>query len=139
MGIVGFNFTKVSVEKMSTPQGGINIRNNVKMNDIGKADLNLGKAKQSGLRFTFNYTSDYEPSFGKLSIDGEVLVLEEEKKANEVLKAWKAKEEVDTEIMNNVMNGILEKCTVLALIVTREVGLPPSIPLPKVGQVGQQK
>lgn len=134
MGIVGFNIVKVDVEKMSTPQGGMNIKNNVKMTDIGKADLSLGKTKQAGIRFSFLYTSDYEPNVGKLLIEGEVLTIEEEKKAQEVLKAWKNKQEINPEIMGNIMNGILEKCSVLGLIFSRELGLPPSIPLPKVGK-----
>lgn len=133
MGIVAFNFTKIVAEKKNVPQGSIDIKNNVKLIEIAKANLSLGTNKQTGLRFSFNYTSDYEPGFGNIILGGEVLYLLEEKKVEEAVKAWKAKKPVNEDLMNEVMNQLLEKCTVVALIMSREVGLPASIPLPKVG------
>ena len=43
-----------------------------------EADLSLGKSKQSGLRFVFEFTSIYDPKVGEITLNGEVLYLEDE-------------------------------------------------------------
>ena len=51
MAIVGFNFTKMNVEKNKAVEGKININNNVSIKDVEENELSLGKSKQKGVKF----------------------------------------------------------------------------------------
>ena len=81
MTIVGFNFTKLNTEKHGGIQGRIKVANNVNIKEVDETDLNLGSSQQKGLRFQFQFTSKYEPDIGSITIEGNVLYIEEEKKA----------------------------------------------------------
>ncbi len=130
--IVGFGFTKLSAERHEAAKGKIDINNNVTIKDIKEDDLSLGKDKQTVLRFVFEFTSKYEPSVGTILFEGELLYMEEPKKAKELLSSWKKDKKIPKELMQGMLNTILTKCNVQALILSQEVNLPPPIPLPKV-------
>lgn len=132
MTIVGFNFTKIHVERKKMVKGKINIKNNVSIKKVEEADLSLGKNKQSGLRFIFEFTSNYEPKVGEIILGGEVLYLMDEKHVKDVLKGWKKNKKVPKELTAGILNTVLQKCNIQALVLSRDINLPPPIPLPKV-------
>lgn len=130
--IVGFGFTKLSAEKREGAKGKIDINNNVSIKNVEEADLSLGKEKQNVIKFVFEFTSKYEPAVGTILFEGELLFLEEPKKAKEILNSWKKDKKLPKELMAGLLNTILTKCNVQALILSQEVNLPPPIPMPKV-------
>ena len=131
--IVGFGFTKLSAEKGEIAKGKIDISNNVSIKDIKEDDFSLGKdKKQNVLRFIFEFTSKYEPNIGSILFEGELLYMEEPKKAKEILADWKKDKKLSKDLMAGLLNTILTKCNVQALILSQQVNLPPPIPLPKV-------
>ena len=130
--IVGFGFTKLSAQKNSAATGNIYINNNVSVKDAKEDSFSMGKDKQSIIKFIFEFTSKYEPSIGTILFEGEVLYLDEPKKIKEILAAWKKDKKISGEIMANLLNTILTKCNVQALILSQEINLPPPIPMPKV-------
>lgn len=132
MVVVGFNFSKIVVEKKESIKGKVNIANNVSIKSIEKADLSLGKAKQDGVKFIFEFTTDYEPDIANILLVGDVLFIDDEKKVKNILDEWKKTKKAPEDVMNQVLNTILSKCNVQALILSRDVNLPPPIPLPKV-------
>jgi hypothetical protein len=136
--IVGFGFTKLSAEKGEAAKGKIDINNNVSIKDVKEDNFALGKDKQQNvLRFIFEFTSKYEPNVGNILFEGELLYMEEPKKAKELLNDWKKSKKLPKEMMAGLLNTILTKCNVQALILSQQVNLPPPIPLPKV-QMQQQ-
>ena len=136
--IVGFGFTKLSAEKKEAPKGKIDINNNVTIKNVQEDDFSFGKEKQQNvLRFTFEFTSKYEPAVGTILFEGDLLYLEEPKKIKEILSSWKKDKKIPKEIMTGLLNTILTKCNVQALILSQEVNLPPPIPMPKV-QLAEQ-
>jgi len=132
VGIIGFNLNKIQVERAPQVKGKLSIRNNVQFKDIQKADLFLGKSKQEGLRFSFEYTAEYEPKAGKILLVGDLVAVEESDKAKEILEGWKKNKKLPKELTTPVLNSILSKCNVEAIILSKEVSLPPPIPMPKV-------
>lgn len=139
MAIVGFNFTKISAEKKSAPKGRIGIKNNVSVKEVEKTDLFLGSMKQNGLKITFEFKSVYEPKMGEIVLQGEILDMEDEKIIQDVLKDWKKNKKLPDSLMNMVVNSILNRCNIQALIMSKELAMPPPIPLPKLGQRPAQK
>jgi len=130
--IVGFGFTKLSAEKKEAAKGKIDINNNVSIKDIKEDSFSLGNDKQNVLKFIFEFTSKYEPAIGTILFEGELLYLEDSKKTKEILTSWKKEKKIPKEIMAGLLNTILTKCNVQALILSQEVNLPPPIPMPKV-------
>lgn len=135
--IVGFGFTKLSAEKKEAAKGKIDINNNVSIKDIKEDSFSFGSNKQNVIKFIFEFTSKYEPSVGSILFEGELLYMEDPKKTKEILASWKKDKKVPKELMAGLLNTILTKCNVQALILSQEINLPPPIPMPKV-QIAQQ-
>ena len=130
--IVGFGFTKLSAEKKEAAKGKIDINNNVSIKDIKEDSFSFGNNKQNVIKFIFEFTSKYEPSVGNILFEGELLYMEDPKNTKEILTSWKKDKKIPKEIMGGLLNTILTKCNVQALILSQEVNLPPPIPMPKV-------
>ena len=136
--IIGFGFTKLSAEKNAQAKGNIDINNNVSIKDVQEDNFSMGKEKQNVLKFTFDFTSKYEPNVGSVVLEGELLYVEEPKKAKEILNGWKKDKKLDKELMATLLNTLLVKCNVQALILSQQINLPPPIPLPKVQMAAQE-
>ncbi|MBN1793001.1 hypothetical protein JW826_04940 [Candidatus Woesearchaeota archaeon] len=132
MAVIGFNFTKMLVEKYSPVKGKISINNNVGITGLEETKLDINTDKKS-LRLTFEFTSAYEPKVAKILLEGEVIYLIDKDKAEDAVKNWKKNKKVDKDVMAQVLNSVLAKCNVEALILSRDMNLPPPMPLPKVG------
>ena len=132
MAIVGFDFTKINVEKKTNAKGNIKINNNVSIKDVKDQELTLGTIKQKALKFSFNFNTKYEPDLANITFEGYVLFLEKPEKVKEILDNWKKTKKLPKEITTPVLNTILSKCNVQALIMSRDLSLPSPIPLPKV-------
>jgi len=132
MAVIGFDLNKIMVERTGNVAGEIKINNNVAIKEIDKIGIPIKRDDQEGLRFGFEFTSDYEPKMGKVIIRGNIVVVENKKKAEDILKQWKKDKKAESDVMTSVLNMVLEKCNIEALILSRDVNLPPSIPLPKV-------
>ncbi|MGM5487411.1 MAG: hypothetical protein ACQESG_00525 [Nanobdellota archaeon] len=132
MTIVGFNFTKMHVERKSQVSGKVNITNNVSIKSVEESQLSLGPNKQTGLKFGFEFVTKYEPGIGEILLTGEVLTIEQDEKHKAILAEWEAEEKVNKETMTKILNHVLKKSNLEALILSREINLPSPIPLPKV-------
>ena len=135
--IVGFGFTKLNAEKGENVKGKIDINNNVSIKDVKEDSFSLGREKQNVLKFIFEFTSKYEPSVGSILFEGEILFMEDQKKVKEILSSWKKDKTIQKELMAGLLNTILAKCNVQALILSQQVNLPPPIPMPKVQMANQ--
>ncbi|MBI2658791.1 hypothetical protein HYX05_01660 [Candidatus Woesearchaeota archaeon] len=58
--------------------------------------------------------------------------MEDPKKIKELLASWKKDKKVPKELMAGLLNTILTKCNIQALILSQEINLPAPIPMPKV-------
>ncbi|MBN1544379.1 hypothetical protein JW898_02860 [Candidatus Woesearchaeota archaeon] len=132
MAIVGFEFTKINVQRQEVAKGKINISNNVGITDIKKSDLQLGKSKQNGIRFFFEYRSSYEPGFAKIELGGIILYLTDEKNAKEITEAWEKEKKIKKDVAEKIINAILTKCNIQSIILSNTVNLPPPVPMPHV-------
>lgn len=132
MTIVGLQFDKIVVDRMDAPKGKMSVKNNIVIKDLEKKDFSVGKTKQFVLLFKFEYSADYEPKIAKITLNGTTTFVEQETKIDEIVKGWKKDKKIPKDIMTPLLNNILNRCNIEALILAREVGLPPPIQLPKV-------
>lgn len=135
MTIVGFNVKKINVERKESQKGKISIKNNISIKDVSKHSLEFGQKKKDALKFSFEFVTDYDvdkKSLAKINILGEVISIEQDLVTKSILEQWKKDKKIDPEIMASVLNNALNKCNIQALLLSREVGLPSPIPLPKI-------
>ncbi len=131
MTVVGFNFIKFSAEKNKPIKGKIDIKNNVTIKDVSESKMAVDQ-KMSALKFDFLFQADYEPEIGKIEIIGETMVVLDKKIGEEALKGWKKEKKIKGAFMSGLLNHILAKCNIEAVMLSRDLNLPAPIPLPKV-------
>ncbi|MBS3131603.1 hypothetical protein J4212_04180 [Candidatus Woesearchaeota archaeon] len=132
MTVVGFHFASVNAEKKEPIKGKVNINNNVAIKKVDEKELALGDGKHKALNFSFEFTSNYEPKIGGITLLGEIMFMEDSKKVKDILAGWKKNQSLPKDVAGRILNTVLNKCNVQALILADQVGLPPPIPLPKV-------
>lgn len=77
-----------------------------------------------GFRFIINYSNlGYIKMEGKVILEGEVEPL---------LNEWSSSNSMPVDLANIVHNVIVSNCLPTALLISREVKLPPPFPLPKI-------
>ena len=132
MSIVSLTFSKINAEKSKAIQGKVNVVNNIAIKNVDKANFIIGKVQQDSLRFSFEFTSKTEPSIGSIVIEGDVIYMAEPDSVEKVMSDWKEKKPISKEIITPVINGILKKCNIEALILSQTMNLPAPIKLPSV-------
>lgn len=138
MTVLNFNFTKIDVEKKGKLSKEVKINSKMGLVDVISSNVASG-SKQKAFVIKFKYDVDYEPKVGHVGLEGELIYLADEKLSAEIEKMWSGKKALPKEVMLIVLNRILHNCNVEALILSREVALPPPIQLPKVQIEAKQK
>lgn len=132
MTIIGFELSKMLIERKNLMKGKINIANNVAIKDVGEVKISMGPSK-TALKFTFQFTTKYQPDIGEIIIEGDIIYLTSEDEAKAIITQWKKEKKIQKDIMNPVLNNVLNKCNIQALLLSREMNLPAPIPLPRIG------
>ncbi|OYT32209.1 hypothetical protein DRJ22_01830 [Candidatus Woesearchaeota archaeon] len=132
MSVIGMQFNKIIIEKTNPVKGKISVKNNVALEKVEKHEVPVGTSKQTTARFHFKFTASYEPKIASITLKGFLTWFDKKEKIEELAKTWSKDKKIDKEIMTEVLNTILGKCNIEALVLAREVNLPPPIPLPKV-------
>lgn len=141
MRIIGLNFTKILAEK--SPDFKLaEINTNIEFEDIAKEDVGLPKEDSESLKITFKFSVNYsdkekkDSKKGEVVFQGNILLLASKEESKELLKSWKKKELPD-QFRISLFNFLLQKCSLRALQLEEEIGLPLHFPLPQL-RPGQQ-
>jgi len=135
MPVVGFNLKKILVERKTLVRGDVKVSTKTKITGV-KEEKNKIVSGKDALSFDFelsiNYfgAGDHKGDLANLLFEGSVLSLVDPKETKKILEGWK-KQEIPIGLKLNILNTILSKCTVRALDLEDELGLPPHIQLPK--------
>ncbi len=131
MQVIGFNFTKILAQKADKfkPNSGINT--NIEFTNLEKEKVAALKDSETiKLSFKFEITYEKETNTG-VFFEGYLLLLTEPALIKDFQKAWK-KKQIPDEYKMSLFNTILSKCTLKALQLEEEVGLPSHIQLPRL-------
>jgi hypothetical protein len=131
MTIIGFDFTKMHIERRKVIKGKMNISNNVLVRNVEDVKMSFGPGKV-GLKFGFQFTTKYEPDVGDILIEGEILYLATEEEAKTIIAGWKKDKKIAKDVRLPLLNHVLAKSTIQAVILSKEMALPPPIILPHV-------
>ena len=132
MKIIGFNFTKISIERLQDalfPSGELKINTEMDVPELKELKSDILKTNEDILTVKFTYTINYNPDFAKIELEGRILLALEPKLAKDTLKQWKKKKMPD-DVRIFLFNGILKKSSLKALSLEEELNLPLHIPMP---------
>lgn len=133
MSIIGFNFTKIIVEKKNAKSTGkVQVSNNVSITSVEESGLKISSKEQISLKYEFKFESKYDPELGSIVLEGNVITMDVKEQGEKIVEEWKKSKKINPSAMKSIMNTILAKANVQALILSRDVNLPSPIPLPKV-------
>jgi hypothetical protein len=132
MTILGFNFTKISAEKKGSTQGKVNINNGIRVIDVAQTEMNLGKSTQKMLKYTFEFKSVFNPDIGEIVLVGDLMEIRPDNETADIMAVWARDRKLKKEIMEQILNTVLNKCNIQALIMARDLNLPSPVPLPSV-------
>ena len=137
MKLLGFNFTKIQIERLKEKVEELKIGTRIDVSEINEAKTGILKTKDEILAIKFKYGLDYEPGMAKLDLEGNLVISLESKEAREVLKQWKDKKMPESFRMT-LFNLILRKASLKALQLEEEMNLPIHLQLPTL-KIGDKK
>jgi hypothetical protein len=128
MKIIGFNFTKISGERLDTFKANSIANTNIEILNIEKSKLEVIKEIETlklNFKFTLLYKEDpkKEEKNAEISLLGNLLLAVDKEESKETLKLWK-KKEVPQILRSPVFNFILEKCALKSLSLQEDLSLP---------------
>lgn len=131
MRVVGFNFTKISIENLKQVTKGFKINTEIDVPEIKSANLKVSpfKTKDELIEAKFIYSVNYEPDFAKVRLEGNILFSIDPKVAKAILKQWKSKK-MPEDFRLLLFNVIMRKSTLKALYLEDELNLPLHTPMP---------
>lgn len=146
MRIIGFNTTRIhGLKQKEIPRSSINT--DILFTNIEKESFEMLKdaeAIKASFRFAIMFRepekreqdkksekSDKSENQNEVSFEGSILLALEKDEAKEFIKSWK-KKEIPKDKVLPLYNFILKKCSVRALQLEEELGLPSHIPFPQI-------
>lgn len=132
MPIVSFSFDKIFVEKKRPIGAPLKIDTGVKIVNIQEEDASIVGKKEKVLKFMFEFDVLYQEDQAQIHLEGNLLYHEEQEKLEEVMKKWKKTKKLAPGVTQLVLNNVLFRCNIKALLLGQEMALPPHIQLPVV-------
>ncbi len=129
MRVVGFNFNKISIEKLKSSFDKLEIKTNIDILEIKNLKQDLLRSEESfiGVKFKFNLL--YDPEIAKIELAGDIIFSVEDKATEDIIKQWKTKQ-IPEDFRVALYNFILRKSNLKALELEDEMNLPLHISLP---------
>ncbi len=126
MPIINISFSEIKAEKKQSPSGKITISHNFSI-------VNLDYVEKNGklVKVEFETKFEYKPNVGNIFLKGNLIYLMEEGE-EDIVKKWKSKKMLDKENAAKIINPLISRCLIEALILCKEVGLPSPIKLPRI-------
>ena len=88
--------------------------------------------KKSAINLEFIFNCKYEPNIGYIELKGNAIELLDPDKTKDALDSWKKDKKLPQGTAEKILNTILSKCYVEALILSNSMNLPSPVPLPKI-------
>ena len=129
MKVIGFNFTKISVEKLKESGGDFKIKTGIEIPEINQVKENILKGNEELIEAKFIYSVNYTPDIAKVELEGGIVFSLEPKLAKQILKDWK-KKKLNEDFKYALFNIISRKSSLKALELEDEMNLPLHISMP---------
>jgi hypothetical protein len=135
MPVLGFNVTKVEMEKvtLAVPGGQIEVKLSPKVREMRLGEMRTPTGKINAIEILFRYEIDYNPTIARGAIEGAILYLPPQKeRIDEILNMWEDEKKIDSVTFAEVVNFITKEVSPMLMMLAKEMRLPYHIPLPRV-------
>lgn len=129
MTLVGLNFTKICAERMGGSEN-VRVESNVAITNVIEAKM--PDPKKAILKFQFLFTAKFEPNVGLIELKGELIEMYDKDLGAKILEGWAKSKSLHKDVAPRVLNAILAKSNIEAIIMSKELGLPSPVQMPKV-------
>lgn len=133
--MLGFNITKVEMEKASTtiPGGQIQVRLSPRVNEMRLGEIRTPTGKMNGVEILFRYEVEYDPRIARAGVEGALLYLPPQKdRIDEILNLWEDEKKIDPVTFAEIVNFITTEVSPMLMVLAKEMRLPYHIPVPRV-------
>jgi len=124
MQVKGFETNMIEAKRFSKSGERIS---NVRI-DQNSAVTQMSRVSEDTASVEFRFTANYV-GMGYIKIEGQILLSGE---VGSLVEEWSKKNSMSDEAANLVHNMIVSNCIPTALLVARDIRLPPPFPLPRV-------
>lgn len=132
MKIIGFNFTRIHIEKKSDVFTDLKVEApSVDIHELKQLKSTPFNVKEDVFELKFTYKVKYMPEIANVELSGTILMMVDDKTSKEMTKNWKDKKLPD-EHKTLIFNVILRKSSLKAIQLEDELNLPPHINMPAV-------
>ncbi len=124
MKVIGYEASSIEAKRFSRPGehlANIRIDHNSTVTQVKKVSDRTASVE---FRFTANYTG-----LGFIKVEGSILL---EGDTEALIAEWKATGSMPGEVANLVHNTVVSNCIPSALLIARDIRLPPPFPLPRI-------
>jgi len=128
--IVGDKITKINAVRGEMTRN-VSIESKPEIKSVTKKELFSAGEKKEGVSIDYSYTSTY----GKetyIEIEGSLFLVGETKKLKELVKNYKKNKKLDENVGIVVLRRIFEVGMTNSVIISKSMGLPAPIQLPRV-------
>lgn len=129
MTVIGFNFSKISASRNKAPKGNISVNRSCKPTSVIQTTI---AGNQQALKYTFEFSVKYKPDIGSINFEGTMVELVPADEQKKVLDSWEENNQLPPTSLERVMNELLNRCHVEAILMSKELNIPAPIKLPSV-------
>ena len=134
MKIIGFNFNKIFIERLSENLKDLKINSNIDIKNVKQLKQELFHSKEEIIEVNFGYDLNYSPNIAKISLSGNIILLVDSKTAKKFIKEWENKK-IPEEYKLTIFNVVMKKANLKSIQLEDEMNLPLHISLPSVKEI----
>lgn len=120
-------FKKISGEKIGKLTPDMKIDSSLAIKELSKE----GTEELPFLKFLFNFTVSYSEA-GKLNFEAHIIFADKKEEIETLYKNYQKNKDLPTELKTALYNHALYKCSLRALSLSEDLGLPAHIKFPYV-------
>ncbi|MDI3475610.1 MAG: hypothetical protein PWQ79_2255 [Thermococcaceae archaeon] len=142
MPVLGFNITKIEVEKelAGIPQGQVEVRVTPRVDDVRLGEIMTPNGKVNGVEIVFSFEVTYSPTIGRGLVRGMVLYLPPQReRVDEIIDLWENEKKIDSMAFAEVVNFLMVELSPVLMVVAKEMRLPYHVALPRVEVRGENQ
>jgi len=131
MSITKFEIKSIDAERFSSSG---KRRKNVRI-DHNSSVTKIKQITKDTFDVYFRFTANYK-SMGRIELEGS---LEIKDAPSDLAGRWRDDSEMPKDIANKIHSTIIQNCIPQSVLISREIKLPPPIPMPKVNMPDKSK
>ena len=131
MKVVGFNYTKVSAERVINWEPLKKINTDIQFTEVSNEKIEVMKEGDI-VRIGFKFGVEYEPKNATIILEGFVTLAMNSDESNELIKSWTKKKELNKDLVNTLVKLLWKKCNLKAFQLEEELNIPTHLQLPQI-------